>query len=226
MAMLWGAHCNYLMSLSMDVFIFGLMLIDPSSFSFLLWGVILLSMGCQCQFCCHHCHCHCCLHLALSHCQWHFMVLSSLGVISLPLQFILSHPCVLSYCQCHGHLLICYCHFALSPAVSFISIVTQFILLPVGRSFSSSTMLSSLLALFVRGTIDYWVLVLTSTVCQKDCASRIIHNMPSTSHFPSPLFKFNPIPPPCILLLLQTPLSYFQPHCPLLYQTKLYPFSH
>ena len=48
--------------------------------------------------------------------------------------------------------------------------------------------------------------------------------MPPT-RFPSPPLDLNPVPRPCVLLLLQTPLSHFQPRRAVLCQTELHPFS-
>ncbi|KAM5544380.1 hypothetical protein V8D89_002040 [Ganoderma adspersum] len=49
--------------------------------------------------------------------------------------------------------------------------------------------------------------------------------MPPTTHFLSSPLDLNPVPWPCILLLLQTPLSHFQPCRAVLCQTELRPFS-
>ncbi|PIL30340.1 hypothetical protein GSI_07525 [Ganoderma sinense ZZ0214-1] len=49
--------------------------------------------------------------------------------------------------------------------------------------------------------------------------------MPPTTRFPSPPLDLNPVPRPCVLLLLQTPLSHFQPRRAVLCQTELRPFS-
>lgn len=45
------------------------------------------------------------------------------------------------------------------------------------------------------------------------------------SRLPPPPLDLNPVPRPCVLLFLQTPLSHFQPRRAVLCQTELRPFS-